>query len=447
METQSMHGIEPVQMVGGLRRLKAGNPMSQRVSPTQLSLGQFAAGLQQEIDRALADERTVLVLRVLHRPVPGYEGDLRKVVPVEIRDRIGSISELIRLSAISSSEFLVSIGSLRRRSDGEEFVGLVLQALRPPIVVDGLPHHLDPRVGAALLDRENPSVELLLDGAALALSESDDRHHGMMFHPYQRVRRQRQSAMEHDLRAAVLANEAGSAVQPAYDLATGELRAFEVFARWNRAGKGHVPAAEFVQVAEEIGVSHILGRQVLQRALFVASDLVDGGHLSDITLWANVAPGEVMHPEFFNTITAAISINPRVRVGLELSPSPPADANEIHEVLKQLVARGARAAVGDFGIGNANLTVLRQLPFDSVKIDRSLTRQIVGSEQSADVVKMLIELAALLDFEVTAQGIETEAQAELLRSLGCAIGQGYHFGVPVDIAEIGTILRPSGSSS
>ncbi|MEM7275989.1 MAG: EAL domain-containing protein, partial [Actinomycetota bacterium] len=227
-------------------------------------------------------------------------------------------------------------------------------------------------------------------------------------------------------------DEIGVALQPAFDLSGDELVAVEAFARWIRVDKGPVPPFEFVPLAKELGVGHLLSRQVLRRSIELIEEARDGDAdvLREVTLWLNVSPDDVVHPEFMAIIRDAIETDDGITIGLELSPSPATDARDVHEILKRLVSRGARVAIGDFGIGNANLTVLQQLPFDAVKLDRALIRQIAGSSDAADLVGALIDMAELLGLETTAQGVETEAQRDVVAGLGCAIGQGYHFAEP-----------------
>jgi EAL domain-containing protein (putative c-di-GMP-specific phosphodiesterase class I) len=434
--SQTNHHVEPIRRGGGMRRLRQGNlRRAEDRSTTVLSRTQFQAVLQAEIERAVVDELTLLVMRTQIRPLPGAgdDGFVPSGLPTDLVERLVECHENIRVMVAGSTELIMLVPSLRRRPEGEELVSTLLELLKPPIEVDGLPHHLSPTIGAAMLDHESPSADLLIDGARLALAECDATNPGMIFHPYQRVRHDRRKEIESDLRTAVLNQEIGCALQPAFDLNTGALVAFEAFARWNRANKGPVPAIEFVEMARELGIDHFLGRQVLQGSLTTLAGVLDTvGQPADkmVTLWLNVSPTEVLHPEFVATIIAAMGNDARIRIGLELSPSPPSDARDVHQNLKRLVARGARVAIGDFGIGNANLTVLQQLPFDAVKLDRALIRQIAGNEAAADMVKALIEMASLLNLETTAQGVENESQLEVLQNLGCQIGQGYFFGEP-----------------
>lgn len=433
--TQTNHGVEPIRAHGGLRRLRRGDLKTERqLISSVLSTAKFQAALQTEIDRALQDDLTLLVASLRIRPFPGNQdtGLKGRHVPDELLERIRSVHENIKVVVVSGTDLMLLLPSVRRRPDGEAAVNHLVEVLTPPLTVDGLEHHLAPFIGAAMLGHESSSAELLVDGARLALTECDKAHPAMMFHPYQRVRKERRTDMQADLRAAVLAGEIEAVLQPAFDLETEDLVAFEAFARWTRPGKGPVPPWEFVNLAKEIGVGHLLTRQVLQKSIEVISEYEteNPSTYKPVTLWLNVSPDDVAHPEFPRLIGDAIGHNESITIGLELSPSPDAEAREVHRSLKRLVSRGARVAIGDFGIGNANLTVLQQLPFDAVKLDRALIRQIAGSTDAADLVGALIDMAKLLELETTAQGIETEGQLDVVTDLGCSIGQGYFYAEP-----------------
>ncbi len=440
-------GIGSTPPRGGLRLLHSGQAISTS-APKQPPSGprspdQLTASLRSGIEQALAEDRTVLVLRIRHRALPRRSGEhgARNQVADEIYQRLHSVDTTLTAISLSETEIEAFVPSLRRRSEGEELVDQLIEALSPPLDIDGLPHYLSPTIGAALLDQENPDADLLLAASSLALEETDNAHRGVMFHPYQRVRHSRSVEIEKELRAAVLDNSTSVALQPAVSLQTGEIRAVEAFARWTRPGKGPVLALDLVQIAEEIGALHQLSRQVLARALVQTLDWQERELIGDVTLWVNTSPTEVLHPEFSNKIVDAIKVSQRIKIGIELSPSPPSSEKYVNGIIRSLVALGARAAIGDFGAGYVDLSVAHQLPFDSVKLDRSLIRQIVGNEQAADMVSVLIDLAHKLNMEVTAQGVETQEQADLLIQMGCPIGQGFLFARPMDHPNMDNYLK------
>ncbi|MGH1502934.1 MAG: EAL domain-containing protein [Acidimicrobiales bacterium] len=436
----------------GLRRLQAGLPIdhardlrtADRAGTERMSAARFSVDLSAAIDTARQREEGVAVFRIRHRSLPEASTRLAGRLHLEpaVEARLLSVHAEIVAAPLDRSEIVAFVPGLRRRSDGEDLLASLVRMMSNPVDTDGTQHHLSPTIGVAVLDQDNPSAETLMDAAALALAETDASNPGMVFHPYHRVRHERQLELERDLRLAVLANETTVAVQPAIALGSGELRSVEVFTRWERPERGSVPALDVVNTAEELGLLHQLGRQGLERALFRAVDWIDGGLLPvGTTLWTNRTPTEIEHPEFASTMADAIAVDERVKIGIKVRPSVPPEHRHVHAVLRALVARGARAAIGDFGVGPIDLAKLHQLPYDAVMIDRSLVQSIGRGAQSGDVVGALMRLATLFGLEATATGVESLEQLETLCRLGVSNGQGYHIARPMTLDAFGTFLR------
>lgn len=343
--------------------------------------------------------------------------------------------------ALSDRQILLFAPNLRRRDDGEQLLAKVLDALSADVTVDGLPHVLEPRVGGALLDRENPDASRLFEAAEIALSETDATHHHVLFHPYQRVRVTRQQELDVALRIAILEHDLSVALQPAVDLTTGKIVAIEAFARWHRPDKGPVATADLIHTAGSLGVLNRVGEQILQKALFHVSDWVDAGLIDDVTLWLNMTATDVLDRHLVRTILDGTRLNDRVKVGIELSPSSSPDAQAVISTLRALSSRGARAAIGDLGVGFASFSEAQHLPFDSVKLDRSLMTQITANETAAQVVRHLVGLSQTIGLESTAQGIETREQLEMVREMGCRFAQGYVFTKPLPPEEFKALIQ------
>ena len=438
---------------GGLRRLRAGLPLEVSANEDGLSneparfsprsVQQFTAEVERALVAATAAEHTALLIRANHRPIPTgptNNGLGRWELDAVIEQRLLALHPDIMVMALSDRQILFFAPSLRRRDDGEQLLARVLDCLSTDVVVNGLPHVLEPRVGGALLDRENPDASRLFEAAEIALHEADSTHHHVLFHPYQRVRVARQEELDVALRVAILEQGLSVALQPAVDLATGKIIAIEAFARWTRPDKGPVATAELIQTATSLGVLNRVGEQILQKALFHVSDWVDEGLLDDVTLWLNMTTTDVLDRHLVRTILDGTRLNERVKVGIELSPSSSPDAQAVISTLRALSSRGARAAIGDLGVGFASFSEAQHLPFDSVKLDRSLMAQITANETAADVVRHLIAIAKTIGLEATAQGIEQRDQLDLIRDMGCRFAQGYVFTKPLPPEEFGTFI-------
>jgi len=201
-----------------------------------------------------------------------------------------------------------------------------------------------------------------------------------------------------------------------------------------------VATTDLIQTATSLGVLNRVGEQILQKALFHVSDWVDEGLLGDVTLWLNMTTTDVLDRHLVRTILDGTRLNDRVKVGIELSPSSSPDAQAVISTLRALSSRGARAAIGDLGVGFASFSEAQHLPFDSVKLDRSLMTQIAANETAADVVRHLIAISQTIGLEATAQGIEQRAQLDLIRSMGCRFAQGYVFTKPLAPEAFATFL-------
>lgn len=439
---------------GGLRRLRAGLPLevsaSENTAPVEVvpaaarSLPQFTAEVERAIAAATESEQTALLVRADHRPIPAGPNNHaldRWQLHATLEERLLALHPDLMVLALSDRQILLFAPNLRRRDDGEQLLAQILDSLSNDITVDGLPHVLEPRVGGALLDRENPDAGGLFEAAEIALSETDATHHHVLFHPYQRVRVSRQEELDVALRVAILEHGLSVALQPAVDLTTGKIVAIEAFARWTRPDKGPVATADLIHTAGSLGVLNRVGEQILQKALFHVSDWVDADLLDDVTLWLNMTATDVLDRHLVRTILDGTRLNDRVKVGIELSPSSSPDAQAVISTLRALSSRGARAAIGDLGVGFASFSEAQHLPFDSVKLDRTLMTQITANHTAAEVVRHLIALSQTIGLESTAQGIETAEQLEMVREMGCRFAQGYVFTKPLPPEEFKTLIQ------
>jgi EAL domain-containing protein (putative c-di-GMP-specific phosphodiesterase class I) len=434
---------------GGLRRLRAGLPLEvsgerqpSRGSPR--TLHQFTLDVDRAIVEAAETGTTALLVRAHHRPLPTTI-DRKGLGGWTLHDGLASrLKELhpdLMAIGLAEGDIIIFVPGLGRRDDGEQLLVKILDALSSDVIIDDLPYVLEPRIGGALLDSENPSAELLHEAAELALKEANASQHHVLFHSYQRARAEQQGELAQALRSAILEHELSVALQPAIDLTTGAIIAVEAFARWDRPGHGPVAAPDLIDIAASLGVLNRVGEQVLQKAIFHVSDLVDGGVLDDVTLWLNMTASDVLDSRLIRTIQDGARLNRRVKVGIELGPSSSPDSQAVASTLRALAGLGVRTAIGDLGVGFASFAEIRHLPFDSVKLDRSLMTQISTDPAAADVVRHLIGIAAAIGLEPTAQGIEQPDQLELVRSMGCRIAQGFVFTEPLTPEEFATFTQ------
>ncbi|MFC5998605.1 EAL domain-containing protein [Quadrisphaera sp. GCM10027208] len=246
----------------------------------------------------------------------------------------------------------------------------------------------------------------------------------------QRVHDVRVSA---SIQRALARGELWVAYQPVVELDSGRVRSFEALCRWTHPQRGPVPPAEFIPAAERTPVIHRVGAFVLRTALArLAEMLRDDDRL---VMSVNVSAAQLTDPGFVATVRRALweADVPAPRLCLELTETAIlADVPAAVRQLKALRALGVLIALDDFGAGESSLAYLHQFDVDIVKVDRSFVAAAPGNPKSTRMVNGIVKLATSLGAVALAEGIETDAERDVLRAAGCHLGQGYLLGRPED---------------
>ena len=245
-----------------------------------------------------------------------------------------------------------------------------------------------------------------------------------------------------DLTQAIEAGQLELHYQPVIALQSGAMAGVEALVRWRHPTLGLVAPDEFIPLAERTRVIHRVGRWVIQRAL---DDWPRVRALCDAPMPAflciNLSAPELSEPDIVDFIGAALA--ERAIDGAELRVELTetvviASLQSVSRVAEALRAIGVGIALDDFGTGYAGLSYLQDLPFTTLKIDRSFVGRMLGAPRSLHIVKSALALAAPLGLSTVAEGIEDEAAAQLLRELGCTLGQGYLYAAPMELAALQT---------
>lgn len=232
--------------------------------------------------------------------------------------------------------------------------------------------------------------------------------------------------------------------QPIVDLASGTVSGFEALARWRHPERGSIPPSRFVALAEETGLIVPLGRWALRRAvadLACLRALTRGS--SGLRMAVNVSPLQLSEPDFPSEVAAVIEESgvPAEALCLEITESSVLDqSGRTLDVLRELKAMGLSLAIDDFGTGHSALSYLPDLPFDSLKIDRSFITTIATSPSRAEIVRGIVRIAGAVGMRVVAEGIEAGRQQDLLVEASCDYGQGYLYSMPVPVEEAKALL-------
>ena len=319
--------------------------------------------------------------------------------------------------------------------------GRIIEALSRPVRLGDRECQIGVSVGIARLPEHGTDSDTLLRNADLALyrAKADG---GSVAHCFEtamdswaRSRRRRET----DLHEAFARGDLALAYQPVVDVGSRAVVGFEALLRWHHPVEGTIPPAEFVPLAEEVGLIVPIGAWVLRQACAEASLWAD-----PVRVAVNLSPVQFRDPGLVATVREALALSGLAphRLELEVTESVLLVASEANvAMLHALRDLGVRIAMDDFGTGYCSLSYLQKFPFDKIKIDRSFVSQLGENPHSTAIVRAVIGLGASLGIVTVAEGVETEAQFAHLRAEGCQEVQGYLFGRPDSAPAIRELLR------
>ncbi len=323
----------------------------------------------------------------------------------------------------------------------------VIEACREPFTIEGQLVRVGASVGVALADRAS-NVERLLRNADAAMyaAKSRGKGHAELFQPEMLRAARRRIRIENELEVAIEQQQFEAHYQPVVDLASRHLVAIEALIRWRHPTRGLVTPGEFIDLAEETGQVVPMTRWMLERACADLARLRGAIPLADnLRVSVNVSSRYLNHGNVAAEVRAALDAHglPPDCLVLEVTESLLLeDSGKLEQTFKELKMLGVLLALDDFGTGYSSLAYLHRFPIDILKIDRSFVERLVRERDGIEGVdavalaRAILSLAQALGLDTVAEGIEVEAQREILLGLGCRTGQGYMFGKPMPIDEI-----------
>ncbi len=357
-------------------------------------------------------------------------GDL---VLCEVATRLRTVLGQKDLAArLGGDEFAVILQS--ETADHRAYVLEVAQkaliSLEEPMLVNGASVEISATIGISSCPSDAMEPEALLRAADLALYQGkrEGRDRLCWFEPQMEENLRQSADLERDLRAAIENEEIRPFYQPLVTMKDGQIYGFEMLARWHHKLRGDISPEIFVPLAEQMGLVSAMTWPLLRQACRDARDWP-----STTTLSVNLSAVQLKDPNLPVQILSVLSkesFSPR-RLEVEITETAlVADFDTARGILAALRAAGVKTALDDFGTGYSNLYTLRELNFDKIKIDRSFVMAMQQDRESAGIVSAVISLARSLGLPAVAEGVETKEIVKLLASLGCELGQGYHYGKP-----------------
>ncbi len=343
------------------------------------------------------------------------------------------------VARVGGDEFTLLLEPLAQPEDAAKVAEKLLQALATPFEFDGHRLHVQASIGISLYPDDGQDTETLLKNADNAMYRAKEagRSNYQLFTRAMTVRAQERLNLEGALRQALERGEFELRYQPFVELKRRRVVGAEALLRWRVAGRGLVPPAEFIPVAEESGLIVPIGEWVLREACATLARLsrVAGG----LRIAVNLSPRQFQRQDLVRSVDRALSesgADPRL-LELEITESlAMQNVAATVEVLSALRERGIRAAVDDFGTGHSSLSYLKRLPIDTVKIDRSFVAGVPGDADDAAIVSAVVRMAHSLKLRVVAEGVENGRQLRFLARHGCEEVQGFLLGEAMPAAEL-----------
>jgi diguanylate cyclase (GGDEF)-like protein len=346
---------------------------------------------------------------------------------------------------IGGDEFSVLLNDRSSAAAVDATVRRIQEALVAPVSIDGRVLYITAGVGIALLEGDDERITDVMRRADAAMYHAKALGHAQFayFAPYMLDETRRRLALSSDLRSAVEQDGFSVDYQPIVRLSDGAIFGFEALVRWRPPGSVEVLPAEFVPLAEEVGLIVPIGRFVIENAFrsLRAWQLQTGN--PNLKLHVNLSVGELLEPgieTFIATQLRKHELDPRT-VTIEMTESAVMRGNALAIAhLARLRSSGIPLCIDDFGTGYSSLRYVREFAVDAIKIDRSFVESADGSLGSTPIVRMLTQLGEAYHLHVVAEGVETAAQAAALEALDCRYAQGFYFFRPMSAKAIGALL-------
>jgi len=352
------------------------------------------------------------------------------------------------IARLGGDEFAILLLGIEDRAQAELACDRLTSAVRPAIRLPDNDIYCSVSIGIVLVSPAYVSFSELLRDAdtAMYVAKATGGGHWAVFESAMQDRVRMRLQTETDLRHALDRRELRVFYQPRVMLSTGEIRGFEALARWEHPTRGLVMPAEFISIAEETGLIVEIGAWILKEACRQMKEWHGRyvhRHLLDIAV--NLSVRQCREPDLAAQIKATLEETdlPPECLHLELTESIVLDDIEsARKLLHHLKSLGVGLKIDDFGTGYSSLRYLCDLPFDTLKIDRSFTIQLGSGEDTAEdsVIRTIIAMAQNMSMGVIAEGVESEEHVKRLLAIGCHFGQGYFFSKPVSASDTEQLL-------
>lgn len=350
------------------------------------------------------------------------------------------------LSRFGGDEFTLLLPEVQDDAATTQVAEKILESLREPFQLSGHEIYVGASIGIAMFPDGGKTLDTLIKNADIAMYRAKNigKDGYQLYSPEMHAGTSQRLQLEQDMRKALDRDEFEIVYQPQVETRNGRLLGVEALIRWHHPTLGLLAPAQFIPVAEDSRLIIDLDRSTLARATREVRRFHHDG-LPELRLAVNLSPLVIERDHFAELILATLQEEdfPPHLLELEITESLlMSDRHDIVEQLRHLSGAGIQLAIDDFGTGYSSLSYLQKFPIHTLKIDRSFVHKIRSGEQDACIVNAIISMAQGLKMKIIAEGVETVAQLDYLRSLGCHIAQGYLFGRATTLAQLRADFQP-----
>lgn len=362
----------------------------------------------------------------------------------QYRADAGAHDEMRTLARLDGDQFLLVLSPIDSSADAARAASRVLAVLDSPFDVDGTEVALTGSMGIILYpdDARTPADLLTAADNAMRRAKVRGRNNYAFFSQGAQEESSRHLRLETAVRSAIDEGEFCVYYQPKVQADTGRVVGLEALLRWPQKDGSFISPTEFIPIAEDLGAINRIGKWVMLESCRQLKCWADQGF--DLTMSVNLSPAQFLDsalPADIEKVIHVTNVDPG-KVEFELTESVLVnDFDSAMSTMNRLRALGVLLAIDDFGTGYSSLSYLRQFPFDVLKIDRSFVDEVAESESAAAIVHGIVHLAHVLGMYVVAEGVETEAQAKVIRAAKCEAIQGFLYARPMPAEEVTPWLR------
>ena len=371
----------------------------------------------------------------------GYGDNLLLQVSQRLVD---SVRKMDLVARQGGDEFIILLENLTR-PQVEEMAERISSCFSKPFLLKEEEFFISSSIGISTYPHDGVNVDELIknaDKAMYAVKKHGKNNYQFYIHEEKEMS-DRKLIIEHGLKRAIEKQEFELYYQPKIELETGNIYGVEALIRWNHPELGLVPPLDFIPIAEETGMILPIGNWVLQEACKQTKQWQESG--AWIQMAVNVSGLQFEDNLFVEKVRRALSeqqLSPEY-LELEITESVMQNIDRSSIIIEELKSIGVKISIDDFGTGYSSLSLLTSLPIDIVKIDKSFINDMMLSPNASVLVKTIIEMGKNLNFDLIAEGIETQEQRNSLIEKGCLYGQGYFYSKPVQRNEIEILLANS----